>query len=645
MGWDEKLFGIIYGALRRKAGLAAHPGAALLEPARARLTLFGTAVARRKIEIGVAENEGRRSGTTLLLPSALTLAANAHDNERAYVLRVALDATSLRLGLSPVRPLAGAGPAVFARLALPITLAALDDDLPGVRVLFDELRSRVIASRPPLAKLPPRALVVEVLTRSRLGVAWRKREEETSRDIVERARRAGATDVFDAASLTRTADELSAGVRVSDLVPVVLWGAIDHDPREALRSAAFDAQTPDATGTERTGKTREGVRRLTLDDAALEDNPLTHVFEKVQTIEEHTGGSKAVDGSDELTAHGEALDEIAMREVVRSRERAHSIYKADVSFDGDVTGGEVGDPDAVGGIAYDEWDERAGTYRKDHCRVFVSQAGRPADLSRALGAVREVVRKNARHVHDVESRFERIERARRERGRQADGTDIDTDAMVERYGALIAGHTGEDRLYVARRPHVRDLAVLILLDASLSSDAWVDGRRVLDVAKEAVVVVGEALARLSVQAGVAAFFSNTRRDCRFVIVKSFDADWQTETARLATVTPTAYTRIGPALRHGARMLEETGARRKLLLMIGDGKPTDFDRYEGRYGIGDVRRAVSEAERRGIHTFALAIDRAARAELPRMFGPNGFYVLARPSDLSDALGRVCADLAR
>ncbi len=158
-------------------------------------------------------------------------------------------------------------------------------------------------------------------------------------------------------------------------------------------------------------------------------------------------------------------------------------------------------------------------------------------------------------------------------------------------------------------------------------------------------MLGEALARLPVQAGVAAFFSNTRRDCRFVVIKEFGAPWEPALTRLASVTPTAYTRIGPALRHGAHLLDDSGARKKLLIMIGDGKPTDFDRYEGRHGVGDVRQAVREAQQLGVDTFALAIDTTARPQLQQMFGPSGFERLARPEDLAAALGRVCADLAR
>ncbi len=644
MGWDEKLFGVLYRVIKRQKTATA-PSACTLEPLRARLHLFGACVAGQKIEIGAAERNGRRCGVTLLLPGIIALAPTRDANERAYLLRVAIDATALRLGLEPARALDDLERSLFALVSIPRVLEALDQDLPGARELMRELGPLAVAIRPSLARLPPRAVTCEVLTRHCLGVAWADLQQQTSAALVEQARAVHERALLDPASSMDLVATLREGLRASDLQPVVLWGATAHAGAARSAATAAPGKTADSSGTERRGPPREGVRVVTLDETQIEDNPITHSFEKVHTAEEYSGGKKSVDGADELSAQGEALDEIEMREVVRSRERALSLYRAEVDFESDPGGGEVADDQLRGGLAYDEWDERQRRYLEGHCRVFVSTAARPVDAASAFARVRAVVSKNARQIRELEARFERIERARRERARQRDGTDVDVDGMVERHGSLAAGHTGEDRLYVARRPTVQDLAVLVLIDASLSADAWVGGRRVLDVAKDAVIVLGEALARLPVQAGVAAFFSNTRRDCRFVVVKEFGAAWEPALTRLASVTPTAYTRIGPALRHGARLLEDSGARKKLLIMIGDGKPTDFDRYEGRHGVGDVRQAVREAQQRGVDTFALAIDTTARPQLQQMFGVAGFERLARPEDLAAALGRVCADLAR
>ena len=81
--------------------------------------------------------------------------------------------------------------------------------------------------------------------------------------------------------------------------------------------------------------------------------------------------------------------------------------------------------------------------------------------------------------------------------------------------------------------------------------------------------------------------------------------------------PTGYTRIGPALRHGIALLERQRAARKLLLVLSDGKPVDYDRYEGRYGIADVRQAIREAHQAHIHSYALAIESRPSCTCPRV----------------------------
>src|SRR5690606_36468471 len=187
------------------------------------------------------------------------------------------------------------------------------------------------------------------------------------------------------------------------------------------------------------------------------------------------------------------------------------------------------------------------------------------------------------------------------------------DAVVERHAALASGHPGPDRLYRARLRSAPELAVLLLIDASVSTDGWIQERRVLDEELESALVLADALDGLGVELAIASFHSHTRRDCRFDVVKAMSEPWHGGKAerRLASIEPAGYTRIGPALRHASGLLERASARRRLLLLITDAKPNDYDRYEGSYGIADVRQAVREAERAGIHVHALAIDPRAR----------------------------------
>ena len=123
------------------------------------------------------------------------------------------------------------------------------------------------------------------------------------------------------------------------------------------------------------------------------------------------------------------------------------------------------------------------------------------------------------------------------------------------------------------------------------------------------------------------------------MIKGFRESWQAMAPRLFGLEPDGYTRIGPALRHAAFRLAAQPARRRLLLVISDCKPVDYDHYEGRRGIGDVRQAVREARRNGIETLALAVDKRAGDHLPSMFGNRGFRILSDARSLAQAMARL------
>ena len=371
------------------------------------------------------------------------------------------------------------------------------------------------------------------------------------------------------------------------------------------------------------------------------DSPLAHVFEKLLTAEEYQGGNKPLDGADEMAQHGDALDELDLRHLVRTRERAGSLLRADVAF---ASGGfEVaGEAPVEAALHYDEWDERHRAYRRQWCAVRVRRMGAPsAAAARAAAAARMRLR---RQIRELRAQLARLDRSRAACLRQRDGEDIDIDAVVDHQATLASARAGagcadEGRLYAARRRRSHEVAALLLIDGSLSTDAWIDGRRVLDVAREAVLVAGEAFGDLAIRIGIASFHSNTRRDCDFAVVKDFAEPWPAARARLFAITPTGYTRIGPALRHGANWLARTGARRRLLLLLSDGKPMDYDRYEGRYGMADVRQAVREMHRLGVQPIALAIDPHSKRHLPAMFDRGAFAILPSAAQLPERLAKI------
>lgn len=651
MSLDERLFGRAYralsGARRRLRRVAAPPPHAVsLEAVAPRLRLVACALAATDVVLVAGDDDEVPRERRLPLPPILALAPSVDDNVRLYQLRVVHAATALRLGLRLPADLDAAEADLHALLAVPAIRAAAARALPGLPAIEAALLPRVLATRPDLTRLAPPAAALEALAQLHLGIAASALVGRVDADALVWAERAAACAPATTAALVAAARALgAAGLGPARLAPVVVWGGL---PRAERTGAAAGVRRPGALPAPATTERAQprpptSVREVDLGEEVAE-NPAVHSFEKVHTAEEYRGGRKRVDAEDELADHAEALDELDLREVVRSSERTRALYRADLVLD-DGVGDLEGEAPAVDAIAYDEWDARHRRYRTGWCSLRATRLAERQPAASAAAWCRTTVARHRREIRALRAAFARIEAARRWKGRQPDGPDIDVDALVQRHADLASGHAPPDRLYSARRRHAQEVAILILLDASLSTDAWVAGHRVLDVARDAVLVLGEALASTDVTVGVAAFVSHTRRDCRFATIKGFAEPWLDGARRLASVEPSGYTRIGPALRHATRVLERTPARRRLILLVSDGKPTDYDRYEGRYGVADVRQAVREAERRAVSVFALAVDAAARPHLPQLFGKGHYALLPRPDALTGALARVVAEAVR
>lgn len=625
MGWDEKLFG---WAWRRGRALLAPKEApervarrVLLGPLADRLRAVAIATAGRVVVVREAEAEGGVAPGVLLLPARLDFAPSSADNERAYLLRTVLGASVLALDLVPREALSDVERVVATALAFDAARRHLACELPGAEQDLARLVRAALADR---AEIP--ASPLEALVRSAADGTLTEEAPKDSATLVARAR-----------AIARAP---GAGAIPP---PFPLWGWLAPRDAGALLGAAPSDPSALPRGTERAlGKPRDHLRRKELDARPNADNPLVHSFEKLHTLEEHQGGRKQIDGSDELEAHADALEELDLRELIRSDEETRGLLRVDAMLEG--SGGDLAG-EAEGGIPYDEWNEAAGTFRPAWCRVHVGEVPLRVEASVAERELARAVREASPRIDAVRAEIARLELARRPRARQLEGPEVDDDAMVDRHAALAARATPPDRLYRSSRKHAPDLAVLLLVDASLSTDGWIDGERVLDVERDATVVLAEALSGWVDELGVAAFSSHTRADCRFLVVKGMREPWEHARHRLASLEPAGYTRIGPAMRHATTVLERCAARRRLLLVVTDGKPNDYDRYEGRYGVADVAHAVLEAQSRAVHVHALAMDPEARHHLPRMFRAGSFSLLRDPHALAPAMGEVVARMQR
>jgi len=115
--------------------------------------------------------------------------------------------------------------------------------------------------------------------------------------------------------------------------------------------------------------------------------------------------------------------------------------------------------------------------------------------------------------------------------------------------------------------------------------------------------------------------------------------------RIDAMRPYYYTRMGAAIRESAKILDKQESINKLLLIISDGKPNDEDRYDGRYGIEDTKKAIEEVKKQGITPFCITVDVEAKEYLSYLFGRDGFAIVKDGQKLPKVIPEVYINLTK
>ncbi|MBI1283913.1 MAG: VWA domain-containing protein [Thiobacillus sp.] len=298
----------------------------------------------------------------------------------------------------------------------------------------------------------------------------------------------------------------------------------------------------------------------------------------------------------------------------------------DGEYDPNLVFDQPEDPDAVwqgtyhekGAELYPEWDHGRQHYRKNWC-VMREKPVTPAydDF------YRDTLGKHAGVVRQLRKKFEALRDENRLDKRQTQGDEIDLDALIEALADSRDGREMSDRLFVRMHRAERNIAVVFLVDMSGSTKGWIN-----EAEREALVLLCEALELLGDRYAIYGFSGTTRKRCELFRIKTFDDRFDDEVkARISGIRPQEYTRMGFALRHMTKLLNQVEAKTRVLVTLSDGRPDDyFDVYRGVYGIEDTRMALLEASRTGVHPFCITLDREARDYLPHMYGAARYIIL-------------------
>lgn len=481
-----------------------------------------------------------------------------------------------------------------------------------------------------LADRTPRDALAEVLIQTSLGA--------TDAPVLptllhEPVRRLVAVCQKIAREGARAEDSAEATLRAYALIAAMPNLAADYGPASAVDLAAAVADGPWPGEWPESEKNRlegEEVMRVRFAPVAYRDRLGSRITRykaagplDQQSIYRFTQGG-AADGEPARAVQAADADVSAPPEPLPHDHHDH--------FPGDEAAHETGELHSHEQHSYihPEWDHYEQRYRRAWVRVRESTL----DTTPSARFFDETLAAYGALVPGVRRSLERIaETGLRRVHRLPYGEEIDLDAAIASRVDARAGRAPDDNVYVARQAQARDVTLALVVDMSSSTAehvaaepapamraalAKVHGRNyrtILDLEKEALVLLIAALEKIGDTYGIYFFSGTGREDVRFQVLKDLDERFcDTVAGRFEKLRPLHTTRMGAAIRHAVRKLRARESKTRLLLLVSDGRPFDLDYGQGHgegaeieYAIADTRQALLEARQARIKPFVLTID--------------------------------------
>ena len=577
---DEFLFSKVAGFLksRKKKSLAAELHAVRLQDIKPRLGIFARAITGKPIEIFEAEREGGYKNNSFFLPGRFSEFPTEAQNKAFYLFRIVYLSVQKNMECN-----FGRAEEHTLQMARDKALIAANGILPHV---FKEF---------PTAQDIHRELIMHF-------ESFKTEKRPTDYSFIY------------GKWMCNEAEEVSDSTLKN--ISEIAKKAVQDEINTILNANAV-----------------EEITTLEIDKKAQEDYVLTHNFEKVETAEEWEGGWRDFDGDDDLDDHSNALEDLNMKHTVRVDDPVHSVYQADFMENTNVSESVELDTKEFH-IAYDEWNFSKRAYKPNFCKVYPK-----TQLGTDAAYYKNTLKQNASTLMGLRKMLTSVNNKYQQQRRQPQGDEFDLDAITDLFVDIHSKRTPSEKIYLSNRKKDKDLSILILLDISLSSDGYAAGNKVIDVEKQVSIIFGEILNEFNVDFSINSFYSKTRNYTTYLGLKDFDEEWNRAKNKIGAVEPAGYTRIGAALRHSGALLDKRNSKNKWVILISDGKPNDYDKYEGKYGVNDVKQALRELNQRNINSYALAIEAQAKYYLPQMFGQNHYQILTTPVELLQSLVKL------
>ncbi len=293
---------------------------------------------------------------------------------------------------------------------------------------------------------------------------------------------------------------------------------------------------------------------------------------------------------------------------------------------------------------YHEWDYQIQLHRPDWATVYERRQPR-GDLE----VINDILHEYKPVAHRIKQIIDLLtpEGVQRVRNME-DGDEIDINAAIDAMVSIRMGEQPNPRITMRNVLKNRDLAVVVLMDLSESTNETMTGsdKTVLQLTREAATLVSTAINGIGDPFALHGFSSDGRHDVQYYRFKDFNQKFDDETkSRLAGMKGGLSTRMGAALRHAGHHLLKQPERRKLILLVTDGEPADIDERDPQHLRHDTKKTVEELSSQGVLSYCLTLDPDADQYVKRIFGANNYTIIDNVDRLPEKLPTLFASLTR
>jgi len=570
---------------------------------------------------------------------------------------------------------------VFSIVESARTEARVMHEYRGIGMVYGKMRRHTLALRPEAVFLPAREAMLELMIRFSLGqgdgLKVPKRHSRIAGEIATMMRVIGehGASVEDAAEATLRIYTRLAKVK-NDYLDENEFAILSLEQKSSGRQTGAKRSNssngfnrwgdddephvlPQLNGREREYLAPQGVdyrgdfkpelgQLLTKAQVNSREQRKSLSAEELADMLRSQRAPKPRDGEeegDEQDPQTSLMVQNLLRELDKRDPRMQSVARRPAPSQDDDTGPlSATQPNS---FVYDEWDEQAKRYRHRWCKVYEKSLG-VGDLA----FYRDTLVSHAGLLQQIRREFEQVvpEIYHKEK-RLPDGTEHDLDLAIEALTELRIGVSPSEKIFWRQHKIERDVAVAFLLDMSgstgeaiktvIPTGAPLSGagpmaermqRRIIDVEKEAIVLMMDALEAIGDRYGVFGFSGHGRDNVEFYVIKDLAEEFNMDVAkRFGRIGPLHATRMGPAIRHTTAKLRLQPTRSKFLFLISDGRPQDrgYSQEDAAkaYAVQDTRMALIEARREGIHPFCLTVDKEGNDYLRTMMDDFSYEVLA------------------